>query len=46
MLMMFDADATSDLMWDLINAGAKVNLKDNGGNTALMQAATADNLRR
>ena len=43
-LMMFDGDATSDLIWDLINAGANVNLKDDVGNTAVMQAATADNL--
>jgi hypothetical protein len=43
-LMMLDADATSDLMWDLINAGAQVNLKDDAGNTALMAAAVANNL--
>ena len=43
-LMMFDDDATSDLMWDLINAGANVNQKDVAGNTALMQAASTNNL--
>ena len=42
--MMLDDDATSDLVWDLINAGADVKLKDNNGNTALMQAAASDNL--
>ena len=43
-LMMFDDDATSDLIWDLINAGADVNLKDDNGDTALMRAASVDNL--
>lgn len=43
-LMMFDDDATSDLIWDLINSGADVNLKDDNGNTALMRAASVDNL--
>ena len=43
-LMMFDDDATSDLMWDLINAGANVNQKDVAGNTPLMQAASTNNL--
>jgi ankyrin repeat protein len=43
-LMMLDDDATSDLVWDLLNAGAEVNLKDNVGNTPLMQVATLNNL--
>ena len=41
---MMDGDATADLIWDLINAGADVNLKDDTGDTALMRAASTDNL--
>jgi hypothetical protein len=42
--LMLDDDATGDLVWDLLNAGADVNLKDNSGATALMQIAVSNNL--
>lgn len=42
--MMLDDDATSDLMWDLLNAGADLKLKDKSGTTALMQLASSNNL--
>lgn len=42
-LMRLDGDATSDLIWDLINAGAEVNAKSETGDTPLMAAAYEEN---
>ena len=42
-LMRLDGDATSDLVWDLINAGAEVNAKSETGDTPLMAAAYEEN---
>ena len=42
-LMRLDDDATSDLVWDLINAGANVNAKSETGDTPLMAAAYEEN---
>ncbi len=42
-LMRLDDDATSDLVWDLINAGAEVNAKTETGETPLMSAAYEQN---
>jgi ankyrin repeat protein len=42
-LMRLDGDATSDLVWDLINAGADVNAKTEAGATPLMSAAYEEN---
>lgn len=42
-LMRLNDDATSDLVWDLINAGAEVNAKTESGETPLMSAAYEEN---
>lgn len=42
-LSRLDSDATSDLVWDLINAGAEVNARSETGDTPLMAAAYEEN---
>ena len=42
-LMQLGHDATPDLLWDLINAGAKINHKNSYGTTALMTLASQNN---
>jgi len=42
--LMFTKNWVSDLVWDLVNARADVNVKNDEGNTALMEAATSNNL--
>ena len=37
--MRIDEDATAGLVWDLVSAGARVNMKDVDGDTALILAA-------
>jgi ankyrin repeat protein len=43
-LMMIGDDTTAEIIWDLINNGAKVNLRDNDGDTALISVAEIDNV--
>lgn len=38
-LMMLGNESTAEIVWDLIHAGAKVDLKDEDGDTALIEAA-------
>ncbi len=42
--MMLGEEGTSEIVWDLINAGAKIDLVDEDGDTALMEAALVHNL--
>lgn len=42
-LMQLGDDATPDLLWDLINAGAQLNHKNSFGTTALMVVASQNN---
>lgn len=43
-LMMIGEDTDTEIIWDLINNGAKVNLRDNDGDTALISAAQENNV--
>lgn len=43
-LMVLDEDSTTEVVWDLINAGAKVNLRDEDGDTALISMAGENNV--
>ena len=43
-LMVISEVTTSEIVWDLINAGAKVNLRDNDGDTALISIAQENNV--
>jgi hypothetical protein len=43
-LMMLSDKVTSEIVWDLINNGAKVNLRDNDGDTPLISVAEVNNV--
>lgn len=43
-LMMIGDDTTSEIVWDLINNGAKIHLRDDDGDTALISVAEINNV--